>query len=411
MLMLLLLSAAMVIFIALFDINDYSAWLTTQIEKRTGYQVSVEEITMADWLNPQLTLSAVAIGYQDQPLLTFDRLEIKSRQLDLRHRHLEIASVELQGLHVWWDERNLSELNHAPQQPIKQTPRRESLLPWNSLTIDKVAIVDANVQIHYQDTNLQLQQLDLSSEHLTLISNNQFIYSGMQGNWQAALKEANWQLQNDRFVRLNDFTLHTNFDLIALQAQLMLAVRQISVITPEFSDVVDDAQLSLQLENSKLILQRLFARIFTGELQLQGEATFAFNPLSNALIAVQNVTLSSLEMKDMQIHIPQRLTPSKSITSSEEKTVLPISSFFIKYAHLDNIDISSADAALPLQLKKGRVQIDDLQFVENNQLIKFWHESEQQGNVSVKFAYLQWEDTIIEAFQMIFPHKSGNKIE
>ena len=398
--MLFLLCSAVIAFITLFDINDYSVWITRQVEKQTGYHLSFEEITIDGWLNPQLTISGVAIAYQAQPLLKVERLLIKSHQWDLWHRHLNIAAVELQGGSIWIDDRQLSAVNKVPpKQPREPTSQYDSLLPWRSLTIDKVALTDVNAQIHYQDTDLQLQQLDLSSENLTLISNNQFVYLARQGNWQVALKEAKLQLQSDRSVRLNDLSLQSNFNLVTLQAQLMLAIQQISVSSPEFSDVIDNAMLELQLDNNKLVLQRLFARAFTGELQLQGEATFVFNPLSDAFITVQNVTLLSLVMKDMKLYIPQLLTHSKSTTSSKEKTALPITSLFIKHANLENIDISSTDAAIPLQLEKGSVLINDLQLVEHNQLVDLWSGSKQKGNISIKFAYLQWQDTIIEALQ------------
>ncbi|WP_413700986.1 hypothetical protein ACLKMH_04190 [Psychromonas sp. KJ10-10] len=85
-------------FIYLFNINDYSKWISEQLKLTTGYDVRFEMLEN-NWLTEnKLSVVGLSLYQQDMRIVYINRLDVEIENLDLWSRQLMIKKLHLKGL-------------------------------------------------------------------------------------------------------------------------------------------------------------------------------------------------------------------------------------------------------------------------------------------------------------------------
>ena len=388
-------------FIYLFDINDHSQWLSEQIEKSTGYQVRFELFENSYWQESRFSVSGLSIAIDKKELLQIDKINIVISELDLWDRQLEVELVELAGVALYAEVDALKEVVNSKKDLLESD--NKSQLPWSKLQVNKLRISGLNADISNQQQSLRIQQASLSSDNLLIIEHNKLAAALLQGDLQLAFKALNLQLGASQAVLVKDFSLYSHFDLAALQAKLTATVKQLDFRLPEQTEViVDNSLLEMQLDKNRISLTHLSANAFSGELELQADAQLAMHLQPTPIVAIDELTILSLLVKDMQIQIPAFILASESEGAGrvDEKQKLPIKTLFLQQVNLQNIAINSEEKKIPLTVKGLNGRLQDFYLLQNNQFVSLSEDNKQTGLFTLQCDSLQWADSVSEQFQV-----------
>ena len=396
-------------FVCLFDINDHSQWLFEQIEKSTGYQVRFELIKNSYWQESRFSVSGFSVAIDRKELLQIDKINIVIGEVDLWKQKLEIELVELVGVDLYAEVDALKEVVNNKKDTL-ESDNKSQWLPWSELQVNKLRITGLNADISKQQQSFRLQQAGLTADNLLVIEDNKLSTTLLQGELQLVFKVLNLQLGASQAVLIKDAFLRSYFDLAALQATLTVEIKQFVFRLPEQTEViVDNSLLEMQLDKNRVSLTRLSANAFSGELQLQAEAQLAMHLQPTPIVAIEELTVLSLLVKDMQIQIPAFILESESEGGGkvDEKQKLPIKTLFLQQVNLQNITLSSEEKQLPLTVKGLNGYLQGFYLLQNNHLVSFSEGNKQAGLFSLQFDYLQWADTVSEQFQVAGSFSEG----
>lgn len=384
----------------LFDFSDYSEWITEQIEENTGYEVRFESVESNAL---QFSVSGVSISLDTVELLHIDSVDIAISEFDLWEQSLQLELIELSGVNLFVD---LKVLNKRVKESEKTTQEenKNPSLPWSWLSLNKLLITDFNADIRDEDKGLILQKASLSSENIVVIEKNKLAKTlFLKGNAQLDIQKLDLQLEPAKRVTINDLTLGVDFDVPSTLAELKITSQQLGIKLIEQPDiVVENSFLEMKLDKNRLNLKRFSVDTFSGELQLQAEALFWMNILPTPAYSVEQLTISTLSAKDMKIQIPAFMEQivSKEVSNKREQQKLPIKSLLVKQIDLQNVDISSQEKQIPLNIVGLNFQLQDFYLLKNNELKNLPNETEPQGEFSLQFDHFQWQDTISEQFDI-----------
>ena len=388
-------------FVYLFDINDHSQWLSEQIEKRTGYQVRFELIEHSYWQESRFSVSGLSVAIDNKQLLKIEKINVVISELDLWKQNLQVELVELVGVDLYAEVDALKEVVNSKKGALER--EKKSQLPWSKVQLNKLRISGLNADISNQQQYLRLQQASLSSDSLIIINDNKLVTDLLKGELQFAMKALELQLGASQAVSVKGLFLRSYFDLAALQAKLTTRVKQLDFRLPEQTKVlVDNGLLEMQLDKNRITLTHLSANAFSGELQLQADAQLAMHLQPSPIVTIDELTVLSLLVKDMQIQIPAFILESASEGAGRggEKQKLPIKTLLLKQVNLQNITINSEEKKIPLTIRGLNSRISEFYLLQNNQLVNLPEESNQAGLFVVQCDYLQWADTVSEQLQV-----------
>jgi len=209
--------------------------------------------------------------------------------------------------------------------------------------------------------------------------------------------------QDKQSAEISDFKLTASGGLAQREAKIALTAAQVISHQQDLSPIaLDSLQLTVELNNNKLLLQRFVVNAFSGSFEMTADALLAINWLPKPTVSVKKVQLLSLVAQDLQLNIPE--LPNVKDESQQAQTnapqSFPVEAFFIKNVELKNIDLTSEAEQFPLQLKSADIDINDWHIIKDNQLLDPTQDSSQSGNVAIAFEYLSWQETIIEQFSM-----------
>lgn len=388
--------------VCFFDINDYSDWLSEQIENSTGYRVSFALIEYKRSWPLRFSVNDVELAVDENSRLHIKKLNVTLDKLDLWHRRLEIGRVALSGIDLYMEESAFKQAHGGSKSSEKSADaaKNSQLLPWSELRIKQLRLSDLNAHLRYAGKELQVQRADLSADNLPIIEHKQLAVPLSKGNLQLSAQVLRLQVSAEQTVTLEQLALSSAFDLPQQQAKLTVALKKLEVTFPEQTAIaVENSLLDMQLVENKLRLTRLFFNAFSGELQLQADALIS---IKRVPWTVERVTVESFLVNDMQVKIPSFIVPSENsaLDNAQQTAKLPVNTFFIKKAAMRNIDISSADQQIPLIVNGLSGELQNFYLLRNNQLVDLSASTQPGASFALQFVYLQWADKLIEQFQV-----------
>lgn len=384
---------SLTLFFYLFNINDYAAWAARQVEKSTGYQVS---FVVIENKGLKFSISGLSVARAQETLLEVDKINIEVARLDLWHRQIEFELVALAGVHLHIKARSSEDLSGEQRQyPIFN-------LPWDKLQINKLRVSDLNLDLSTAQQSLQLQQANISSDNLAVIEDKKLLSAAFKGRVDLDFATLELQFAELSRLRLDNLSLSADLDLPKLQGSLALSIKQLAFTAPKQTEITaGNSLLELQLDRNRLSLTRLLTHIFSGELSLQAEALLSLDLFPHPAFSVDHLQLVALSLKDMQLTIPAFMRASQDDASSRtEKQKLPIATLFVQQIKVENVDIRSEEEQLPLTVQGLNGRVSDLYLLKNNQLPGLSEDVNQAGVFVLQADYLQWADSVIEAFQV-----------
>lgn len=399
----LLLLLSLSLFIRFFNINDYAEWISKQISRSSGYQISFQSIEEDLYENSRFSVNGVALFIAQDEVAQIRQIKVEIGDIDLWNRALEIESVEISALDLELDESGLRALiegekdNPAAESRMQNT----ALLSWQQVRINKLRVVDLNAQIQKAGQKVQLQQANLSASNLRIAADNLLQPDLPQVSVNLDFARLKIQKSPQQQLLIKEGQLKSDLTLVSLQATLGAAIQSIELDLSDLPKVVmTDSLLDLKIDKDKVILEQLLTHVFDGELNLQAQALLAINPLASPMLAVKSITIESLLVKEMNLLIPSldKVVGRLETEPDKEQSLLPVETIFIKQAHSENVDISSENPRFPLTLLNLNAAVQGLYLVKNRRLIDFTLDNNQDGLFALKFDLLRWFDSEIEAF-------------
>ncbi|MFT6985243.1 MAG: hypothetical protein ACJAT7_001051 [Psychromonas sp.] len=382
----------------LFNLNDYSLWVAQQIEKSTGYQISFVAIEHNGWQDLRFSISGLSVQRGPEMQLEIDKINIEIARVDLWNRQLDFELVSLAGIDLHLSQ-SLSEDRAIDQKSREKTKYQTQNLPWDKLHIKKLRVSDLNLDLSNAQQSLLLQQATLSSDNLLVINNKKIVSRSFQGNVRFDFATLAIQLDDLKALTFDKLSLSGDLDLPNLQGMLALSIKEFIVSLPNQADIiVDNSLLDLQLDKNRLSLTRLFINIFSGELSLQADALLSLDLFPAPALSVERLQILSLLLKDMHLTIPDFMQKSEGALLGKGK--LPIETLFLQQVNLQNVNIRSEEKQIPLTVKGLNSRVSDLYLLKNNQLASLSEAGNQVGVFVLQADYLQWADSIIEAFHV-----------
>ncbi|MFT7052961.1 MAG: hypothetical protein ACJAU1_000512, partial [Psychromonas sp.] len=162
--------------------------------------------------------------------------------------------------------------------------------------------------------------------------------------------------------------------------------------------VLQDTELVASLNNNKASITKLSSKIFAGELQLRADALFSIKPLSDPFLSVQELRVQLLAMKDMNLVIPAMFNDSGAV--KKNKPPFSINNLFLKELIVENVNIRSDNAKIPLEIKNLNGSVVDFILLQNKQLAGLAEANKEAGSFALQFDYLQWMASNIEQFEV-----------
>ncbi|GLS90559.1 hypothetical protein GCM10007916_16260 [Psychromonas marina] len=401
-LLLVLLIALVISFIALFDVNDYRDWASDQIKQSTGYDVRFQSIENHWLAEKRFSLIGVTLYQQQQRVMRIEKLDIEVDKLELWQRLLAIKSINISGVEVdkplfglATTTQTVSENDNVPPQNSVKLQK----LAWQRLHINRLNISAVNGVIEHQGQRLMLEGGQLELQDLLVINNQQLQLVPVNADITLAFKHLQLQAPQQQ-LQIDNLQLSAQGDLLQRQAKLDITTSSIVTgLSAQQLITVDALQLGLQFNKNRLLLEHLNIDAFSGSLAMQADAVLDIKLLPKPSVSVQQVTLHSLLAHDMSIDIPTWLMPAEQQNISDEQQkneLLPLQVLLIKQLKLDNISVYSANSALPLQLKNLQLTLNDLYLIEQQRWINFPPDDAQAGSFSLAFERLGWQETLIE---------------
>lgn len=388
-------------FVYFFNVNDYSLWISKQIERSTGYDIRFEQFENSWLMDKSVTLVGLSLYQQEQQILHINKLTLKVDRLDLWQRQLDINSIHIEGVDIKVN-KALSSSNVKVVDKQVMTKQIDDLraIAWERLHITTINIDNLNVQVQEAQQTLLLSGANLKFNDLLIIDKSQLQTLPKNLDISAQFK----QLIVDNSGQKGEFN-HVTFsikgDLVKRQASLDLSASRILVESTEQAPLLLELlQLQLQLVQNKLSLQHFFVKTRSGDLSLHVDAFLAIKFFPKPEIAVKKVILHSLIANNLQLVVPH-FSPSKTpISSQAEPERLPVEVLLIKEVRLQNISVQSEAEQLPLVVKSADLSINDFFLIKDNKLVDITQQTQQAGSFTLAFAYFRWQETVIEQFAM-----------
>ncbi|MEH6452643.1 MAG: hypothetical protein V7782_06315 [Psychromonas sp.] len=395
------------VFIRSFNINDYSHFISQQIEKSTGYQVSFQQIDSNLYQKSHFSISGVSLSSkQQQEDIYIEQVNIEVKDFDIWNRQLELQLLQLIGVNI------TSEQVEAKPKPAIKLGDNELLASLSSkdinelvlkrLYVEKLEVVDLKADINKAQWEVKLQGANLSSNKLLVIENHQFNNHFLSANFDLQLKT--FKVQNPAKDRLNidELELQTDFNLLALQGSILSNIKRIQLNLPTNEEIIFDTILvNAELDKTQLLLHKLSANVFEGQLDLQATARFALTPFSSSAISFKQLNIDSLLIKDMQLQsaLVEEFI-SKPSDNNPQPLELPVENVFLEQVNLQSLNISRADQQATLLVSNLNSSIQNLQIIKNNQLIDLPEKDTSSAFFSLEFDYLNWFGREFEGFSV-----------
>ncbi|WP_372881776.1 hypothetical protein [Psychromonas sp.] len=357
---------SLMVFIRFFDINQYANWISRQISESSGYQISFQSIDQDLVDNGGFSVNGISLFIEQAEVLQIAQLRVKIKSIDLWNRELEIAEIEISSPNIELDQSGLNTLMAAEKgdSAADKDKLKITVLPWQKLHINQLRVVDLNAEIHQAGHKIQLQQADLKVNNLNIITDNQVQADLLQGRLAALIQGIELDLAD--LPKLN----------------------------------ISDSQLDLSIDKNAVVVERLDAYVFAGQLRLQAQVLLTFDPTVSTLPAVKSVTIDSLLLKDMNLLIPpaENFPTAAQSGQNTQPLMLPLETLFIKQAQTENLNIRSDNSRIPLTVNKLSGSVQAFYVIQNNQLTDLYGDSNQDALFAIRFALLRWWDSEMEGF-------------
>ncbi|MCP4320303.1 MAG: hypothetical protein GY787_00270 [Alteromonadales bacterium] len=384
-----------------FNVNDYSLWITKQILQSTGYDVRFETFENRWLADNYLSITGLSLYQQQQRVLLINRLELQVDKLDLWSRQLEIGSVKLTGLQV--DIQQPLNLTQKTVEADDKTERQSTDLQniaWEKLHIKQFQIIDLNASLFHEGKQLQLTKAGFELNNLLIIEQKKLQLLPQHIDFKTNFKQL---MLNDteQKARLVDFQLAVEGYLPQRQAELEMSVGNIQFESPQSASIhLNALSLNLQLEDNRLLLQEFMVDLFSGSLNISGQAQLAIKLLPIPTLTIERVAVNSLTAKDMQLNIPALMQSNDESQPATDKKQLPIAELWIEKLNIKNVTVSSGSELQPLLLKSVDAQLNNLYLIQDHQLLDIAKLNEQSASFSLAFDYLRWQKSVVEQFSI-----------
>lgn len=405
-------------FVYFFDVNDHIDWINAQIKQSTGYDIRFEQFENNWSMENKISLIEVSLYQQQKRIGLIKKLDIQIDKIDLWQRQLNINSINLSGVELDFDSSltpsytasaDIVASKNAPTNTQLQVDQpslsrlNQQQVDWEKLHIAYFNVTDLNVAIRHQGKTLVLNGVDLALTNLSLIHNQQLQAFPLTLQLQSTVDALQFT-DGEQRIQITDLNLSTEGDLLARQAKLSLALGKSDIVLPQQQNIaIDSINLSLTFDKDNLSLDALKLNAFSGEVIAQADAIFDISLFPQPTVKLKQITLQSLIAKDMQILIPDFLVSEateQGIEGPQKDSFLPVESVFLKLLQLQNINIASANADLPIFLDSLQLQLNDLYLISQNQWINLPLNSHQGGSLNMAFERLNWQQMSVEAFTM-----------
>jgi len=380
-----------------FDVNDYSQWLSEQLKQSTGYDIRFEQLENNWVTDDHLAFINVSLYHQQTRVLLIKRVDIQIAHIDLWQQQLQISDITFTG-GEW-----LSALpqNSAQNPLIQNEPNHNALatqeaLSWQTLTIDKVSFIDFNASLNHGGRHISVQGAKAQLKDLSIIEHQQLVMIPVSVDVNAQVTSL-LIADSKKSVQLDGIQVSAQGNLRQQTSKLVIGVDEIAVVPQSLPKMAfSDFSLALQQAQTQFSLDNLSLNAFDGYLVIQGEATTDIRLFPTPRISINEVLLSSVLLKEMWLTLPS-IAP---FTAADTKptSALPIEALSIQHLQLENIHLNSDNEAFPLLLTDANLAVSDLTLIQQHQWLSLEQYEQQSTPFSVAFDYLQWQDTIIEAF-------------
>mgnify|MGYP000550195839 FL=1 len=160
---------AAIVFVLVFDPNDYKEQIAVQVEAQTGRTLAIEGdigLSVFPWLGLQVgpTSLSNAPGFSDRPFAQVQGVEVRVKLMPLLRKELQMDTVVLEGLSLSLETDAAGKTNwadpagagaEAEAQPEQPAPEEAGKLALAGLAIGGVEITDAALLWDDRKTNAQ----------------------------------------------------------------------------------------------------------------------------------------------------------------------------------------------------------------------------------------------------------------
>lgn len=397
-----LLAVSLLLFMRFFDINAHRDFISKQIAQLSGYQVNFESVDSHLLSDSTVSLSGLSLTIANRQVLYVDKVKLSLTRLDLWHRELVLGPVQLTGMRITGSLADLVETTDADtagkSKSVQQTTQSQQTLPWQKLTIGRLSVNDLNIDITHAGQRMVADGVDFRSDNLQIIADRQLVTRPFSGNLKLLVKELKAQQTAGETLRVKNLQLSGSFNVKNLQANLSLKADSLNFALAGQEVAVQNTELVAELNNNKARITKLISKMFSGELQLRADALFSIKPLSAPFLSVQQLRVQLLAIKDMNLVIPAMLNDSGAV--KKYKPPFPIKNLFLKELIVENVNIRSDDAEIPLEIKNLNGSVVDFILLQNKLLAGLAEENKEAGSFALQFDYLQWMESNLEQFEI-----------
>ncbi|HEY7865074.1 MAG TPA: hypothetical protein VIC51_03620, partial [Psychromonas sp.] len=396
-----LLAVSLLLFMRFFDINAHRDFISKQIAQLSGYQVNFESVDSHLFSDSTVSLSGLSLTIANRQVLYVDKVKLSLTRLDLWHRELVLGPVQLTGMRITGSLADLVETTDAEtaekSKSVQQTTQSRQTLPWQKLTIGRLSVNDLNIDITHAGQRMVADGVDFRSDNLQIIADRQLVTRPFSGNLKLLVKELWAQQTAGETLRVKNLQLSGSFNVKNLQANLSLKADSLNFALAGQEVAVQNTELVAELNNNKARITKLISKMFSGELQLRADALFSIKPLS-PFLSVQQLRVQLLAIKDMNLVIPAMLNDSGAV--KKYKPPFPIKNLFLKELIVENVNIRSDNAEIPLEIKNLNGSVVDFILLQNKLLAGLAEENKEAGSFALQFDYLQWMESNLEQFEI-----------
>lgn len=397
-----LLAVSLLLFMRFFDINAHRDFISKQIAQLSGYQVNFESVDSHLLSDSTVSLSGLSLTIANRQVLYVDKVKLSLTRLDLWHRELVLGPVQLTGMRITGSLADLVETTDADtagkSKSVQQTTQSQQTLPWQKLTIGRLSVNDLNIDITHAGQRMVADGVDFRSDNLQIIADRQLVTRPFSGNLKLLVKELKAQQTAGETLRVKNLQLSGSFNVKNLQANLSLKADSLNFALAGQEVAVQNTELVAELNNNKARITKLISKMFSGELQLRADALFSIKPLSAPFLSVQQLRVQLLAIKDMNLVIPAMLNDSGAV--KKYKPPFPIKNLFLKELIVENVNIRSDNAEIPLEIKNLNGSVVDFILLQNKLLAGLAEENKEAGSFALQFDYLQWMESNLEQFEI-----------
>ncbi|PKF60878.1 hypothetical protein CW745_13470 [Psychromonas sp. psych-6C06] len=394
-----------------FSVNDFSQWITDQVKQSTGYDVRFENFENR-WLEDnRLSFSGVSLYQQDKRVVLINKLDIDIKKLDLWQRQLEISMVHLKGVEVDIKQpltKNKVVVNSAKNNSSPVVAVGAQSLSWEKLHIDTLKITEFNADVVHQQQHLLLKQAEVEFRDVHIIQQHQLQTIPSSIDVSLQIKSLLFESPEQQ-VQLDDWQLSLQSNLFQQQGRLTGEIGSVTFNLPSEKSRTSSMNFhnmyfELLLKQQYLRLKEFTLEAFSGHMSMRSEAELAITLFPKPLFKLKQVTVESLQLKDMQLVIPDISGANNrtevSVDNTEADISLPLENLLLEQLLLTNVNIRSENSELPLRVDRIQLQLNHVPLIRNSDWLRVATLSEQAGSFSLAFALLHWQQSVIEDFSV-----------